>query len=578
MISASKSTVSSQKNPFIIVLAIVLLVCAAYGLSLNNGFVWDDETFIVNNAHVHDISQWPQYFTLAGTVSSDPVLSRVYRPLQTFSFALDAALWGTRAGGFHLTSMLLHLATCFAIFFAFAPLVGRRSVVIAAALFSVHPTLSESVLSLASRGNQLYTLFALFSLGFFVRMVRPWDKYHLSSITLALMALFSKEPAIAYLALLPLVQMVFGLPWSLRDRRSVLLYAPFIMIAGFFLWARAAVVASAQVIPYWGGSLGATMLLQAKVFILYFRLLFWPFYLQGRYTIAGPDALAAAALIANVVLVIAAVLAWRRSRNGKLLALAIAWFYLSLAPVSNLIPLPGAMMGERFLYFTFAGMFPLLLGTIEEQAWDRYSRFVLPAALILLAAFFFMDVTRTMVWKDNAHYFKLLSVQEPNNPVVQLRMAMTELEAGDIAQALPRLERLVKTGFSTPFSADRAAVSYWYGKALLLSDRPTEAYVQFSQAAALATSRSRDLVLLLAEAAARSNDLKTARSLLEQEVKSSPGDDMFWNSLGNVLSMAGDSRAAVRAYSKAVEINPSNREAAVNLQNVQRSSTGREQK
>ena len=572
MISASKPLFLFQKKPFIIILAIMLLVCAAYGLSLNNGFVWDDETLIVNNTYVHTISKWPQYFTLAGTVSNDPVMSRVYRPLQTLSFALDAALWGNWAGGFHLTSLLLHLATCFALFYAFNPLVGHRSSIVAAILFSIHPALSESVLSLASRGNQLYTLLALLSLGFFVRTAKPFDKYHLLSLFAALTALFSKEPAIAYLALLPLFQLVFRQPWNLRDRRSAALFVPFVVIAGLYLSARAMVVASAQVVPYWGGSLGATLVMQAKVFILYLRLLFWPFYLQGRYTIAGPDALATAALIANIALVIVAILAWRRSNSGKFLALAIAWFYLSLAPVSNIIPLPGAMMGERFLYFTFAGMFPLLIGSFEEQAGGRSSRFVMLIAIVLLAAFLVTDINRTAVWKNNAHYFKVLSVQEPDNPVVQVRMAMTGMEAGDTAPALARLERLVKKGFSTPFAADRATVAYWYGKALLLSDRPTEAYVQLSQAAALSTTRSGELILLLVEAAARSNDLRPARSLLEQEIKASPGDDMLWNALGNVLSMAGDYSGSVRAYSKAVELNPSNNEAAVNLQNVRRSS------
>ena len=170
----------------------------------------------------------------------------------------------------------------------------------------------------------------------------------------------------------------------------------------------------------------------------------------------------------------------------------------------------------------------------------------------------------------------MLSKQEPKNPVVQLVTANTELAAGDITPALLRLERVAKTGFSTPFADDRAKFAYSYGKVLLLSDRPAEAYVQLSQAEALFTSRSKDLVLLLAEAAARSKDLKAARTLLEYEIKTSPGDDMLWNALGNVLSMAGESSGALRAYAQAVEINPSNREASVNLQNVQRTSTGRE--
>ena len=47
---------------------------------------------------------------------------------------------------------------------------------------------------------------------------------------------------------------------------------------------------------------------------------------------------------------------------------------LSMAPVSNLIPVPGSMMGERFIYFTFAGMIPLLLGGINDQVWGRFRR------------------------------------------------------------------------------------------------------------------------------------------------------------------------------------------------------------
>lgn len=575
MISKTKSPRTAHTKPVIVVLAIILMVSAAYGLSLNNGFVWDDETFIVNNPYVYDLSQWQLYFTLPETVSDDPILSRMYRPIQTLSFALDAALWGTWAGGFHLTSLLLHLATCFAIFFAFAPLVGRRSAVIAAALFSVHPALSEGVLSLASRGNQLYTFFALISLGFFVKTVKPLDKYHFASLLAGLIALFSKEPAIAYLALLPLIQMAFGQPWPRCFRQALLLYTPFLMIAGLYLGARAAVVASSQVMGYWGGSLGATILLQAKVFISYFKLLIWPFSLQGRYTVEGLGSLAIVAIIANVVLAMVAVFAWRLSRRGKLLALAIAWFYISLAPVSNLIPLPGAMMGERFIYFTFAGMIPLLLGTVKEQVWDSYSRRIVPLALVLISAFLFTNITRTMVWKDNAHYFKVLSQQEPKNVVVQLFMANIELKDGDIQSALLRLERVVKTGFSSPFAEDKAKVFYSYGTALLLSDRPAEAYVQLSRAANLFSKRPLNLILHLAEAAARSNNLKAARTLLDNELKNSPLEDMLWNALGNVLTMTGDSMGAARAYSKALEIDPTNNEAAINLQNVQRSGTGK---
>jgi len=552
------------------VMAIIAAVALAYGLSIRNGFVWDDETFIVNNSYVHDISHWPLYFSRADTVSSDPVLSRMYRPIQTLSFAIDAALWGTWPGGYHLMSILLHLASCLAIIFAFTPLVGNRTAFVAAMVFSVHPALSEGVLSLAARGNQLYTLFALLSIGWFLRTGRPLDKLHLLSVISGLVAMLSKEPAIAYLALLPLLQMATRRPWSLNSRQSVALYLPYIAIATAYVWARAMVVGPAHVMVYWGGSLGSTLLLQAKVFIVYLKLLVWPFHLQGRYSVGTVDSLAVTAAAVNTLLCVLAVLAWRRGGKGKLLALAVAWFYISLAPVANLIPIPGSMMGERFIYFTFAGLIPLMLGTIDLDAPHRWKWLVHALAFVLVLTFASVDALRSRVWRSNASFFTTLAEQEPQDPVVQVRMAMSEIHTGDNAGALRRLERIVQAGFSTPFKADQAAVYYWYAKALLLANRPADAFQQATRAAAFTEGRPLDLVLLQAEAAARSNRLQTARTLLEKALDATPAQSDLWNALGNVLTLSGHRRSALRAYRKAVTLDHTNQEAAINLENLQR--------
>ena len=158
-----------DKHPFVFsLIAVVLLTLLAYGGTVHNGFVWDDETFIVDNPFIHDLSLWPRYFTDSKSVSNVPVLSNMYRPLQTVSFAFDAALWKSWAGGFHLTSLLLHIGASLAIIFAFGTLLGTRAAVAASVVFSIHPALSEGALSLAARGNQLYTIFALISIGCFV--------------------------------------------------------------------------------------------------------------------------------------------------------------------------------------------------------------------------------------------------------------------------------------------------------------------------------------------------------------------------------------------------------------------------
>lgn len=551
---------------------ILILVAIAYGTSFRNGFVWDDETFIVNNPFVHDISRWPQYFTNPESISSDPILSKMYRPLQTLSFALDARLWDKWAGGFHMTSLFLHVASCLAIVFAFRTLIGAKPAIAAAFIFAIHPAISEGVLSLAARGNQLYTLFALLSIGLFVRITQPFDKNHILSILTMALSLFSKEPAIALIAILPFVQSVSGQPWNLRTKKSLLLYIPFLIAAVIYLAMRAAVVDITKVIPYWGGSLWATIQMQAKVFAVYLHLLIWPFNLKGRYTIAPPapfpDPLVIGAVMLNLALVTLGILVYRQGTKGKLLALAIAWFYISLAPVANLIPLPGSMMGERFIYFTFAGVIPLLSGTVSDKEWKRLQNMVLICGIGILTAWFITDIRRTADWKDNTAFFTLLSKQQPNDPAVQIRMAQVELSVKDVTSALRRLEQFMPSVYSIPTPHERSILHYWYGRALLDANRPHEAYKELSIAAYLRPESSKDVVVLRAEAAARSGNLTIARLILEQGLKSFPQDDAVWNGLGNVLIMAGDVSGAISSYKHALEINPHNSEAAINLQNA----------
>ena len=134
------------------------------------------------------------------------------------------------------------------------------------------------------------------------------------------------------------------------------------LAAALFLAVRSHVVGSIQVTPYWGGSLWSTLQMQAKVYTIYLKLLIYPFHLQARYDIASPGAFpdftVIGAFAVNLLVIAASIFLYRRGGRGKWFAFAAAWFYLSIAPVSNFIPIPGSMMGERFIYFTFAGMLP----------------------------------------------------------------------------------------------------------------------------------------------------------------------------------------------------------------------------
>jgi protein O-mannosyl-transferase len=550
--------------------AIIILIAVAYGGSLHNGFVWDDETFIVNNKYVHDISRWKEYFTVPESISTAPLASSMYRPIQTLSYALDAFLWGENPAGYHFTSLLLHFACCVAIVFAFGSIVGLNAAFASAMIFAIHPALSEGVLDLSARGNQLYALFSLVSFGCFVRTNAPFDRNHILSVVTLLLSLFSKEQAIALIALLPAVQVALGKPWQFKNFRSIFLYIPLVLAVLLFLVVRSHVVGALSVAPYWGGTLWATVQMQAKVFIIYLTLLLYPFHLQGRYDIAVPasfpDFFVIGAFAINIVFIAGSVFLYHRGNRRKFIALAAAWFYLSLAPVSNLIPIPGSMMGERFIYFTFAGMLPFLAAVIEPSLTRKHVMLYASCGVVLSLAWLATDFSRTLVWRDNRSFFTLAAQQTPTSMAVQIRMVQEEIASKDLETALRRTEGVLRERSHDPIDAVTIDFHFWRGKVLLEADRPAEAYKEFRIYTDFHGEISKELALLLAEAAARSGDMKSALLLLKEESGKSASDDSIWNGLGNVYLMMNEFSSAADCYKRALSINPGNKEAAANFQ------------
>src|SRR5512138_3095470 len=81
-------------------LILFLLVCAVFGNSLLNGFVWDDYFYMVNNRVYVDFDLARIWLSLANGVE--------YLPVRDMSYALDYAIWGNNPLGFHLANVVLY--------------------------------------------------------------------------------------------------------------------------------------------------------------------------------------------------------------------------------------------------------------------------------------------------------------------------------------------------------------------------------------------------------------------------------------------------------------------------------------
>jgi len=84
---------------------ILIISIAIYSNTLKNGFVYDDESTIVNNTLIKDFSNISKLFTKEYFISS---AEASYRPVVTFTYFLDYAIYGLNPYGFHLTNLILH--------------------------------------------------------------------------------------------------------------------------------------------------------------------------------------------------------------------------------------------------------------------------------------------------------------------------------------------------------------------------------------------------------------------------------------------------------------------------------------
>src|SRR5258706_4043565 len=142
--------------------ALAILAGFVYVNALHNPFVYDDYHTVQANRSIQSVSNIRAI-----------VLYDVKRPIVNFSYAVDRALWGTEPLGFHVTNVLFHMLNVLLLFRLASQL--TRSDVAAdagAALFAVHPMMTEAVGYVSGRSEVLCATLMLLALSCGRRWIR----------------------------------------------------------------------------------------------------------------------------------------------------------------------------------------------------------------------------------------------------------------------------------------------------------------------------------------------------------------------------------------------------------------------
>ena len=359
--------------------ALLLCVCAAYSNSLRAGLLFDSDWVIQGDSRVQAATAENVKLIFTEDYLYRNSTSGVYRPFTTLTYLFNYAILGGggEVAGYHLVNLALHLINI-SLLYAFGLIAFRhRGAAIAlAALWGLHPVLTESVTNIVGRADLLAGFGVLAALlahtrysGAVGRTRLKW----LAAVGLATaIGLFSKESA----AIVPAVLFLYdvasadgaGLAGLLRRRWPSYAAAAVPFVLYFYLRAHALSHGAAMPVvftdnPIAGASFPAGRLTAVKVIGQYLCLLLWPATLSCDYSFnqvplfdwnfaAIETWKALAALLLSIAAVAAMVLCYRKRR---LLSFFIAFFLVSLAPTSNLLIAIGSIKGERFLYLPAIG-------------------------------------------------------------------------------------------------------------------------------------------------------------------------------------------------------------------------------
>jgi protein O-mannosyl-transferase len=385
-----------------------VLAVLVYLNALHNPFVYDDFRLIVENPSL-DLRDLPA------------VLVRdITRPLVNVSYAIDTMIWGRTPLGYHVTNVLLHAINVVLVFWvaflAIEDRTRRRAVAAAtasptvigfatAALFAVHPMMTEAVGYISSRSEVAYaTSFLLAFLAGRRWMMESGSKWWTTCVCLWGVSLLSKETA----AVLPVLLLAYDwfvlrADWPERRDRLVRLQLP--MIAAMVV-AGAVRIAVLKLVEYPGrpGADWRYALVTVDVFWRYLWLFFAPRGQAIFHAVSVVDTPFSVRAIGGLVGLAAFLgLAWALRRKQGLITFGLVWYAVLLVPPAVLFALGrGEAMVERRTYLPAVGLFLLwafAFGTVWAGGTRKRIR-AAAAAVVFLTSLTCLTLVRNIIWHN----------------------------------------------------------------------------------------------------------------------------------------------------------------------------------
>jgi hypothetical protein len=510
------------------ILLLIALCLASYCRTYDVPFVFDDFATIKHNPLIQDFSNFFNRGKAFAVFSENPqvlkdTLNSFYtRPISYLTFAVNYRLHGLALAGYHIVNTFIHILNVISVYLLVllisnkavtAEVDGdredsRRTQLIAfftAALFAVHPVMTNAVTYIIQRMTSLVALFYLGSVLLYACSDSCEDKtkkrtsYALALISCCV-AMLTKESAFTIPLMLLLYEATFA-----KDEwwRRIVRVAPFFVSMAIIPLnllgldnaetspAAGALSTSLNLVNFQKLSWWEYLLTQFRVVAFYLKILIAPFGLSLDHdfsisrSMMEPEVLLSMAL--HLCLFSYGFYLIRAARKGsnsildRLAGFGVLWFYVALLVESSVIPL-NAVAVEYRTYLPSLGIFLFavcltfkLSGKVPHGMHRRFPFVWLPVICLLMG----LTVARNETWRDPEKLWKQTIELYPKLPLPYANLADIYISRGNLSDAV----RVYKQSIQE--IPNEANLHYELGIVYLMSREYEAAIAELSQAVTL---------------------------------------------------------------------------------------------
>jgi tetratricopeptide (TPR) repeat protein len=571
-------------NRCLIGAGLALVTLAVYLPVLHHSFVdYDDQQYVTDNPRVQAGLTWNGLVWAFGFYAGN------WHPLAWLSHMLDCQIYGASAGGHHLTSVLLHMASTLLLFSVLNRMTKAmwRSAAVAA-LFAWHPLHVESVAWVAERKDVLCAFFWMLTLWFYVRYAdKPSVSRYFCTLGSFVLCLMAKPMGVT----LPFALLLLDY-WPLKrmaNLKTLLLEkVPFLTLSAIAcgLTVRAqeiAIVSTAGLaVPQ-----RIAHVLAAYNHYLSAMLVPQPLAVYYPYQIHLP---ALTIVCAVAVLGLVTSLAVKNFRQRPYLIVGWLWYLGTLVPVIGLVQVGDQAWADRYTYLPLIGLFVILVWLAADLV---KSRVVLQGASVLAAvALLAMTSVQLRYWQNTRTLFEHAGQVTPKNylAITMLGSLLANEHKYDEAiadyqtalryqPAFPEAHFFMGAALDEQGKLDAAIAEYqqalWF--------KPTQEQTHIFMGIALAKQQKYDEAIAHYNAALKLNpDSAVAQNNLarifhtqgkfddaivhyQAALEIDPKLSLAHNNLGVLLLQKGDLAGGTAQLRSALQLNPTNSETVLNL-------------